>query len=426
MRDEIRPEVDDSILLDALTSTSVALIANAANIASHAAQTAFVAAALLMARSGHQVFLMAPDVTMMGPQPPLQSGGMIDQLARVGKDILPGIEFVIGAPKGKIDLAISFGDTAFNVNAGRKIRINAEAWAGIIMPENRPRPWRASIWPFGALAAAGLGAAEAFKVSMRKLLPYALSPPNTADRFAPIAEAQFELARADTPLCSDLGKIDCVSGGAIANAFLFCLARIPAVRVQARIFEPDIADITNLNRNLLLLRSECGTPKATSLAGALSRSGLRIAPLLQRFDDSLIVSSAPLAPIVMVGVDHIPSRWTVQEAKPECLVVGATTHWSAMASFHREGLGCARCLHNQDNSDNGVIPTTACVSFWAGLWSAVYVVGHAAGQSISKKKQQVYLSPFRPDGVFASAVAVRKDCPTCQRLSVLTAKGAAA
>jgi len=418
MRDEFGLEIADSVLLDALTSTRVALIADFANINSHSAQTAFVTTAMLMARSAHQVFLIAPDVMMVAPQPPLLPGMLIEQLVRVGKDMLPGVGFVKGGPKGEADLAIGFGDTPINISARWKIRLNADAWTGFIMPENQRLPWRATLWPFGALAAGGLGAGEGFKTAMRKLLPYALSRPNTAARFARTVESSFQLAPADAPFCRDLGGVDCVSGGAITNSTLYCLARIPAVTAQGRIIEPDTADLTNLNRNMLLLRSncDCQMPKAEGLAQMLG-GGLRFQPMLQRYDPDLAARIAPLASTVIVGVDHIPTRWAVQEANPEWLVIGATTHWSAMASFHAEGLGCARCLHNQDHPGDGPIPTTACVSFWAGLLSAAYLARHAAGHAISPKEQQVYLSPFRHEGVFLSAVAVQEDCPTCRSLA---------
>lgn len=402
MRDEFGPDIEDNVLLDALTSTRVALIVDATNITSHAAQTAFVTAAMLMARSGHQVFLMAPDVTMVAPQPPLQPGMMIDQLVTAGKDMLPGVEFATGEPKGEVDLAITFGDTPSKICARRRIRLNAEAWAGLIMREDQPRPWSATLWPFGALAAAGLGAGEAFKIAMLKLLPYALNPTNTGAVFAPTDEGIFELTSADAPFCRDLGEIDFVSGGAITNSILYCLARIPGVTARGKIIESDTADLTNLNRNMLL-----------GLAQVL-RGGMHFQPLLECYDFKLVTCIAPLAPTVVVGVDHIPSRWAVQEAKPEFLAIGATTHWSAMASFHSDGLGCAHCLHDKDEPGDGTIPTTACVSFWAGLLAAAYVARHAAGQAISAKEQQVFLTPFRPENVFPSAVAVRKDCPTCQ------------
>jgi len=419
MRDDVRAGVNESVLLDALRNTRIALVADANNLSSHSAQTAFLTAAMLMIRSGHVVCLMAPNVPMLAPQPPLQSGFLIEELTRVGKDILPGIEFMIGEPDGEVDLAIGVGDSQIAVRARRTIRINAEDWVGIIERAERPHPWRAALWPFGALAAAGLAAGEAFKIAMHKVLPYALSLPNTKALFAPTDEARFELAPAGTPFCRDLGEVDCISGGAITNSILYCLARIPAVIARGRIIEPDRSDLTNLNRNMLLLRSSCGKPKAQDLAEMLG-GGLSFRPILQRYDLLLAKSISPLASTVVVGVDHIPTRWLVQQATPKWLVIGATTHWSAMASFHSEGLGCAHCLHNEDGPGEVLIPTTACVSFWAGLFAAVYLARYAAGQSFLPEEQQVFHTPFRPDAVFWSAVALREDCPTCRRRSALS------
>lgn len=53
MRDEFRPDVAEADLLEALTGTEVALVAGEECLKSHAAQTAFIAAALLMSRTGH-------------------------------------------------------------------------------------------------------------------------------------------------------------------------------------------------------------------------------------------------------------------------------------------------------------------------------------------------------------------------------------
>lgn len=206
-----------------------------------------------------------------------------------------------------------------------------------------------------------------------------------------------------------------MSGGAITNSALYCLARLPAVEAHGRIIEPDIADLSNLNRNAFLLRSGRRLPKAVGLTKMLGGTAMNFKPVLKRYEAATVDEIGKLAPIVVVGVDHIPTRWLVQQAKPEWLVVGATTHWSAMASFHGVGLGCAHCLHNQDDPDDGLIPTTACVSFWAGLLAASYVARHAAGELISPKEQQVYLTPFRPETLFASGVAQRSDCPTCGR-----------
>jgi hypothetical protein len=413
MRDEVGEEVNDSVLLAALTGTRVAIIADEMNLATHAAQTAFITAAILMARSGHSVFLLAPDAPLIGPQPPLQPGRMVEQLLRVGKDMLPGVEFVAGDPAEEVDLAIALGDSAIKVRARRRIRLNAEPWAGVIAREDHMQRWNTPWWPFGALAAAAIAAGEAFKIAMRKLLPVALNPAGTAAVFADTDELTFSLAPADTPYCRDLGNLDFVSGGAIVNAALYALARIPAVNGRGRIIEPDTSAISNLNRYMLLLRSQLEGSKARDLAELLG-NGLRFEPIDQLYEPELLKTIAPLAPTVVVGVDDIPTRWVVQQAKPEWLVIGATTHWSAMASFHREGLGCAQCLHPEDDPGVAPIPTTACVSFWAGLLAATYFARHTIGQTISIKQQQTFLTPFRPENPFRTAVHVRKNCPTCQ------------
>src|SRR6266436_29746 len=122
MRDEVKDSVDDDTLLAALTGTRVALIADAANIGSHSAQTAFVTSALLMARSGHQVHLLCPDIPMVGPQPPLAPGELISQLMRTGADLLPGIQFNAGSPEAEIDLVVAFGDSEIPISARRRMR----------------------------------------------------------------------------------------------------------------------------------------------------------------------------------------------------------------------------------------------------------------------------------------------------------------
>jgi hypothetical protein len=55
MRDELEDATPDDTLISALTETEVAVVADAANLASHSAQTAYVTVALLLARSGHRV-----------------------------------------------------------------------------------------------------------------------------------------------------------------------------------------------------------------------------------------------------------------------------------------------------------------------------------------------------------------------------------
>lgn len=412
LRDEIQEGVEDDVLLAALTGTRVALIADEANLSTHSAQTAFVTAAILMARSGHQIFLLAPDISLVGSQPPLERGNMIEQLLRVGRDLLPGIEFSTAPPAGEIDLAVAIGNSAIGVQARRRIRFNAEPWSGRIALESDRWPWSANWWPTGGLAAAGLSAVEAFKASMSKLRQFFRNPERAETVFAPTDELTVQLAPPDTPYRHDLGNFDCVSGGAIINAALYALARIPGVSGNSRIIEPDFSDLSNLNRYMLLLRSHCERQKAKDLNEIIG-AGLNLIAVPERFDEQHLDSILPLAPAVLVGVDDIPTRWEVQRANPLWLGIGATTHWGAMASFHRDGTGCAQCLHREDDLGNARIPTAAFVSFWAGLLLATYFLRDVAGSPAPLHEQQIYLTPFRAENPFKASVARLLNCPTC-------------
>jgi hypothetical protein len=416
MRDEVHDAVTDDELIAALTGLRVALIADAVNIASHSAQTAFITAAMLMARSGHRVHLICPPVALVGPQPPLGRGELVVELARVGADLLPGYSFAPGAPVGEVDIAIALGNSEISVRAARHIRLNASPWSGRLADQTAGDMWDGGLWPLGGMAAAGLAAAEAFKTSMRRIAHAARNLSRMETVFAPATNVVFALAPEGTPFVRQLGTFDCISGGAIINAILYALARVPGVEGHARVIEPDTTDTSNLNRYMLLRRSRLKENKAHNLAAIFAGYGLTIEPVPKRYEPAQLASLLPLSVSVLVGVDDIPTRWLVQRAGPNWLGVGATTHWSALASFHADGLGCAECLHPTDDPSNAPIPTVAFVSFWAGLLTASYFLRHRASQTIPVSEQQIYLTALRPEHPSWSAVPRRRDCPSCEAL----------
>lgn len=415
MRDEIETSVPDEMLIAALTGTRVALVADAVNLATHSAQSAFVTAALLMARSGHAVHLIAPDIPMIGLQLPLAMGRIVTELCRVGGNLLPGVSFSTSEPLTPFDLVVGFGDTALGLEGQRRIHLNATDWSGTLRRETDAARWGAGDWPLGALAAAVLAATEAFKCTMQKLAQGARNPERIQTVFAPTDDIVFRLAPENTPKTDFLGAFDCISGGAILHAALYALSRIPGVRGHARVIEPDTTDISNLNRYALLLLSKCPSPKAEHLAHLFDNTGLIIDPISGRYDETtrkILV----LAPSVLVGVDDIPTRWHVQRANPNWLAVGATTHWCAMVSFHEAALGCAECAHPYDDPDNGRIPTVAFVSFWAGLLTATLFLRHLSEAALPAREQQIFLTSFRAENAVCSAVARRSNCSTCNSL----------
>lgn len=408
----IRDYVDapDDTLLDALLGTSVVLGSDLENLQSHSAQTAYFTAATLLARSGATVFLSAPDVPLIGKQPPAIGKRLISALTELGEDLIPGVSFRVGQPRQQVDFGFALGTSSVEMNARKSWRFGAESWQGWIEPPAVLRSAAPTDWPFGGLSAGGLVATEVFKGSMRKLSRFATDVENFAAFFAASSRAEFAPQPSRfTKRAEDFGSVDVISGGAVTHALLYALARIPKSRGEFRVIEPEASDLSNLNRYELLRRSHIDTFKARDLV-SIDLGELKIVPAIERFPDRI----TRLASTVLVGVDHIPTRWAAQAASPDWLGIGATTHFSAMVTAHVPELPCAGCAHPRDETGQLPIPTVAFVSHWAGLMLAAFMVMRAAGEITFASEQQAYFSPLRSDSedsIFRGPVAARSDCP---------------
>ena len=192
------------------------------------------------------------------------------------------------------------------------------------------------------------------------------------------------------------------------------LSRLPGVSGYARVVEPESGDLSNMNRYPMLRRSAIDHGKAQALQFVMPPQ-LELQAIPTRYEGGRMLELGEFSPSVLIGVDDIPIRWKIQEENPRWLSIGDTTHWAAMASFHENGLGCARCLHPRDDHGLGPIPTVAFVSFFAGLELASYFMRARAGERIGTAEQHTYLSPLRPEHIWRSPVAVRHNCPVCQK-----------
>lgn len=410
MRGDLKADVGDEALLGALRSTRVVLAADEAALATHSGQSTYVTAAMLMARSGHSIWLSAPDVPLLGAQPPLEGNRLVTALREVGADLLPEWNFEEGPLPERVELAATLGSPGLEVTADLRLGLNASDWSASIGADQAG--WAGGDWPVGGLAAAALAAGEAFKIAMRKLRDRALAPALFDDLYAPCLGAEIKLAPSETPHVSRLGRFDFVSAGAIANAALYAFLRLPRVDGSARVMDDDRSALTNLNRNALLRRSRLERSKVHDLASY--GAGLAIAPLVHRFKGEGPGEPA-LADVVLAGVDHIPSRWAAQRSRPQWLGIGASEGFAAQVSFHADDTACAQCLHPHAGPAGGEIPTAAFVSFWAGLMLAVAFLRFRSDESRPPEEQQAYFSTLRPESwsIAYSPVAVVRNCPTC-------------
>jgi molybdopterin/thiamine biosynthesis adenylyltransferase len=221
------------------------------------------------------------------------------------------------------------------------------------------------------------------------------------------------------PSLLDVGAIDVVSAGAIANACLFSLLRIDRFAGSARIFDSDVAEITNLNRYPLLRRSLLGEFKVALLA-EFSTDSFRIEPVAARLDLKTLEWAEPLRNRVLVGVDDIPSRWLAQERCSGWLCVAGTSHFTAMVSEHTLATPCAACLHPRDDpTAPAELPTISFTSMIAGVLQAYRVLASVSGVMPAKPTLAATFNLGAERAVAPIGLVANPACPiTCKAIDM--------
>lgn len=311
---------DPAIVLRALTAPTISLIADSQVAGSRSGQVAITTAAMLMARSGHNVFIDTPDAPLVGEQPPLRGSSLHDGIASISDQMIEGAQIAIGCPLFPADIAFGFGGgvAGIGIRARRLASVGWTNWSGEITEWPLRPTMNLDDWPLGALAASTLVACEALKISGALLTKFSPHPEHFRDLFAPCKRARIRLAPEATAQTPQLGNLDVISGGAVSNALMYTLLRLPNVTGQARVFEGDVSESSNRNRNMLLLPAFLGTSKLDVFEHF--QSGLTVEAVPRHF----VATDLPnLRERVAVGADDIPTRWLLAGAGASWMGVGA-------------------------------------------------------------------------------------------------------
>ena len=370
------PGADHHLIVDGLRATTARIISNRANLDSPAGQTALITLYALLAMMGLQIDLDLPAASLAADQPPLRGSDLLASLLGYSRDLLPGGS---ARPSATADVTFVLGDTP---GPARAVQVSGTQWTAVVSALGPGPRWRGT-GPAGAMAAATAAAAEGLRAALPRIAEHLgrPAPQDSRWRTDPGRHVDLDLSHYQMDGPATLGEVDVISGGAITNAALYALLRMPALTAAMRIIEPDLLALSNLNRYALALRSMLGWPKTRALA-SFETPSIRITGSGERFDDATARHLAPMAPRLLVGVDHIPSRWAAQRAAAASWVcVGASSHDFVLVSAHPPGSACAGCVHTRDEDLTGQIPTISFVSFWAGLVQALELTAAAAGKS---------------------------------------------
>jgi hypothetical protein len=331
-----------------------------------------------------------------------------EAVAAIGEQLIDGVQVSVGRPLFVPDIAFVFGggQAGVGVRARRIVSVGWTAWAGELRDWPLQPACTRTEWPMGAMAAAVLVASEAAKIAGRFLAKSSPHSGHYSELFAASGNARLALAPDSTPEVPELGCLDIISAGAVSNALVYALLRIPGIQGEARAFDRDRSEPSNRNRNVLLV------PPFDRL--------LKV-ELFERFGRGLTVTGVPrhfektdlatLAERVAVGVDDVPTRWMLAEARTGWMGVGATSHFNAMASVHYPYSACAACLHPHDEMVEGDTPTVAFVSFLAGLLVAADLLREVSGAETMLMSRYRYLTPLQIGGVWDGTVAPTSRCP---------------
>lgn len=402
----------DSTVDSALRRINVVLAIGHPTGGTRAGQAAILTAAMLLARSGIQVFIQALDVPLVGHHPPFEGASLHDAILSVKDELIIGSDIRIGTPD-RIDVAFEFGTASCIApyQARRTIAVGWSAWSGEISDWPIQPPCTEFDWPMGALASAVLVAAEVAKIVARSLGSLSADPSAVVERFAPSRFARFVLAEESTPQLSTLGDFTVISAGAVTNGLMYALSRLPGLHGRATIFDNDTSEQSNLNRNMLLLRRYLtgSTRLKVQLLEHLGH-GLKVRPVPHLFTEADL---STISGRVAVGVDHVPSRWLLARGRYDWMGVGATSHFDVLSSVHYPISGCCACLHPHNESGPPITPTIAHVSFLAGLVLATDLIVDVTGATaaIQSRQRYLYTTAFgRESGEVRSGISPRADC----------------
>lgn len=192
---------------------------------------------------------------------------------------------------------------------------------------------------FAAAAAAAFAAAAIFR---RAVL-------GQSEAFEPFQYNLLSTVGVDNALGSlgpvDLGRVLLAGVGAVGNAAIWCLARVPQLRGKVWVIDPDAVELSNLQRYVLTTDADVGMDKTALAYRALRETGLRLHELRGRLGQSTVPADIEH---VLVTVDNPNGRRVAQAVLPLLVVNGWTSESGLGASWHdfRAGAACLSCLYH--------------------------------------------------------------------------------
>lgn len=247
-------------------------------------------------------------------------------------------------------VVIGFGETVVATRAP-VVYLGSAGWVARLSSEE-PIGSGSTSNPFGAAAAACLGAANVFRLLFAHYLPG--GAPDTV-----IDLSLLDLQpNAPAPANPGLGPISIgesvlVGLGAIGNAAVWTLARTPKLSGRLDLVDHETVDLSNLQRYVLTGQESVDVAKVDLCVDVLAATDLEVRGHRVRWGEYLPGRNNWYLPRVAVALDSAEDRRAIQAALPGWIINAWTQPFDLGVSRHSfvGDDACLTCLYFPDESE---------------------------------------------------------------------------
>lgn len=253
------------------------------------------------------------------------------------------------------EIVISVGNS--NLNGKFNIRITSSGWVSYIACNANVETFSEYLQnPIGAMGAACFASAEAFK----RLLEingcnkkWATNHP-TDLKFS-FLDCTFSESNTDFPSTIDINNILLVGAGAVGSSFLYATSKVKDLIGTILVLDPQLIDITNLNRCLTFFVGDVDKKKA-KVVERYSTDKLTINGNDAKFNE--FEKENKEFPIIISTVDNNDARFDIQYDLPKIIFHGATgKSVSAVSIIKILENACLCCIFESNKSTEEIIST---------------------------------------------------------------------
>ena len=316
-----------------LEGTTVVVAFDAESARQHEGHTALELAVNLIAR-------LYPTLSITGSGKNWK--GIAEELEEFARSINPEIKFVRRSTKSRVTVAVGKPSVPLD---GTIFWLGSDGWVARLSTSMPFTIGRTSN-PFGASAAACFAVANIFRHFFADQLIN--GGPDTNLNLSLLNYSQIEKEMLNPSLSdADLGATELAGVGAIGNAFVWVLKRLPGLRGTLTLIDHEAVELSNLQRYVLTSQEHVGAAKAEIASRTLSNGVLLTKPFVGNWARYISSLADFRVERLAVALDSAQDRISVQAALPKQIFNSWTQTLDLGVSRH-DFLGpnaCLACLY---------------------------------------------------------------------------------